>query len=54
MLTDPNGIYVILELSIQDKKILLVSLYGLNDDRPSFYRNLKQHIAGFEIDNVII
>ena len=54
VLTDPNGNYVILELNIQDKKILLVSLYGPNDDRPNFYRNLKQHILGFENDNVII
>ena len=54
VLTDLNGNYVILELKVQDKKILVVSLYGPNDDRPSFYRNLKQHIVGFEIDNVIL
>ena len=54
VLTDLNGNYVSLELKFQDKKILVVSLYGPNDDRPSFYRNLKQHIVGFEIDNVIL
>lgn len=54
VLTDQNGNFIIMELKIQDKKILLVSLYGPNDDKPSFYRNIKQQIAGFEIENTII
>lgn len=49
VLTDPNGNYVILELNVQDKQILLVSLYGPNEDRSSFYRKLKQHITDFHI-----
>ena len=39
---------------MQDKKITLVSLYGPNGDKPSFYRNLKQQVATFESENIII
>ena len=34
---DPNGNFIIIELTILGKKITLVNLYGPNDDKPQFY-----------------
>ena len=42
IITDPDGNFVIMELKILDKKITLASIYGPNEDKPQFYRNLKQ------------
>ena len=51
---DPNGNFLILEMSIQKQKIILVNIYGPNEDKPQFYKNLKQKIHEFECDNVVI
>ena len=40
--TDPNGNYIILNMTIQGKKVTLVNIYGPNEDNPQFYRNLKE------------
>lgn len=53
-LTDPNGNYIITELTVSDKKITLVSLYGPNEDKPQFYKNLRNYILDFNNDNVVI
>ena len=41
-------------MTIKDKEITLVNLYGPNEDRPQFYENLKQKIDEFETEQVII
>ena len=43
-----------MELTILTKKITLVSIYGPNEDKPNFYKNLKQKIQDFGNENVII
>ena len=40
ILTDPEGNFVIMELNRHTKKIILVSIYGSNDDKPNFYENI--------------
>lgn len=54
VLTDPNGNFIIMELNISGKSLTLASIYGPNDDRPQFYKNLRQHIRDFGNDNVVI
>ena len=54
IITDPDGNFVIMELKVLDKKITLASIYGPNEDKPQFYRNLKQKISDFGNDKVII
>lgn len=49
---DKDGRYVILDMSIKDKRFSLVGLYGPNEDNPTFFRNLKDEID--EIGNVSI
>ena len=45
---DPNGNFLILEMYIQKQKIILVNIYGPNEDKPQFYKNLKQKINELE------
>ena len=52
--TDQNGNFIILELNIEGKQITLVNLYGPNDDKPEFYENIKQKVAEFENEEVIM
>ena len=51
MVRDPNGNVLILEISIQKQKIILVNIYGPNEDKPQFYKNRKQKIDN---ENVLI
>ena len=39
---------------MSDKTLTLVSIYGPNDDRPQFYKNLRKNIIDFSNDNVVI
>ena len=54
IVADPNGNFLILEITIKGKKITLVNIYGPNEDRPQFYSNLKQKIEEFGNDRAII
>ena len=38
ILTDPDGNFIIIELTILTKRITLVSIYGPNENKPNFYK----------------
>ena len=42
IVTDPNGIFLVLEITIKGKKITLVNIYGPNEDRPQFYEYIRK------------
>ena len=46
---DKNGNWVVLDISINDVRVSLVSIYGPNEDNPDFYNNIKSEIE--EINN---
>ena len=52
--TDANGNYIILNMTIQGKKVTLVNIYGPNEDNPQFYRNLKEKYSEFDNELLII
>ena len=52
--SDPNGNYIILDINIDGKKYTLVNLYGPNDDKPKFYKELMQGYKSFNNDNIIM
>ena len=52
--TDMNGNYIILNMELQGKKLILVNLYGPNEDNPQFYKNVFKIISEFENENVIM
>ena len=50
---DPNGNFIIIELTSLGKKITLVNLYGPNDDKPQFYNTIQQYISEFGNEHVV-
>lgn len=48
-----NKGYIILELEIGDKSFLLVTLYGPNEDNPSFYENLLRDLDESENKSIL-
>lgn len=53
VIRDQDGNYIIIEITIQGKAIILVNIYGPNEDKPQFYREIKQKVLELENDNVI-
>ena len=49
-----DGNKLLLDITIQDKRLTLVNLYGPNRDKPKFYRDLKEDILFFENETIII
>ena len=54
MKTDKNGNCIIMDITIQGKRITLVNIYGPNQDNPNFYTNVLHKIAEFENDQIIL
>ena len=52
--SDPNGNYLILDLKIDDKNFTLINLYGPNEDKPKFYKEIRQKYKSFDNDNIIM
>ena len=53
-IVDTDGNYIILDLTINDKKITLVNLYGPNNDRPIFFKHISKCIEDIDNDETII
>lgn len=54
VLLDNQGRYVIMDVSIQDKRISLVGLYGPNEDDPNFFNDIKQKLSDDENQSMIL
>ena len=52
--TDPNGNYLILDINIEGKQFTLVNLYGPNEDKPKFYKELRQKYKSSDNEYVIM
>ncbi len=53
-LSDPGGNFLILDISFEEWRVTLISVYGPNKDDPSFYENLKEKIEDFQNISIII
>ena len=53
VIRDQDGNYITIEITIQGKAIILVNIYGPNEDKPQFYREIKQKVLELEDNNVI-
>ena len=51
---DPNGRYIIVDITLYDKRLTLVNVYGPNNDNPDFYIELFNLVEGFPNDHRII
>ena len=53
VIKDQNGNFIVVELTIADKKITLVNLYGPNEDKPQFFTELQQIVSDLGNDNIM-
>ena len=53
-IVDPNGRYVILDITINEKRLTLGNIYGPNEDEPSFFMEIIEHIENIPNDNRIM
>ena len=51
---DPNGNYLLLDITIEGSRCTLVTIYGPNRDEPDFYDNLKKNILKLNDDNPVV
>lgn len=49
-----DGNKLILDITISDKRLTLVNIYGPNKDKPNFYKEVKDSIASLQNETVII
>ena len=50
---DKKGNYIIVSLTINQEKIVLVNVYGPNSDSPNFYKELTQKLQEYENPNIV-
>lgn len=51
VISDQQGRYIILDISIFQQHCTLVTLYGPNTDLPEFLTNLKENLINWELSN---
>lgn len=51
--SDPNGNYIMLDLTIENNRLTLVSIYGPNSDEPVFYENIVNKMEEFGNEHII-
>ena len=51
---DPKGIVFIVDVSTQEQRISLVTLYGPNEDSPNFFQNLKSKLVSPSDTSIMI
>ncbi len=51
---EDSGRFVILDVTIQNKRITLTSIYAPNDDDPAFFQELEEQIEKYENNTIII
>ena len=54
VITDSNGRYILVDLTLADKRVSLGNVYGPNNDCPDIYIELFEHIESFSNDHRII
>ena len=51
---DPNGRFIICDITAEKKCKTIATLYAPNDDDPNFFLNFFDHLNDFQCDEVII
>ena len=51
VISDQQGRYIILDISIFQQRCTLVTLYGPNADSPEFFTNLKENLINWKLSN---
>lgn len=53
-LSDNYGNYLVLDISIEGKRITLLTIYGPNEDCPKFYENISDIISNLSNDVIMV
>ena len=51
VISDQQGRYIVLDISIFQQRCTLVTLYGPNTDSPEFFTNLTENLINWELSN---
>ena len=51
---DPEGRFIICDMTTNGKQLTLVNLYAPNDDDPNFFTSVFENLADFQSDEVVI
>lgn len=51
---DPEGNYIVIDISCFDTRITMASIYGPNKDNPAFYKKLKEIVEEFQNPSIIM
>ena len=52
--TDLQGNYLIIKIKTSQQELILANVYGPNRDTPEFYQNIKDILASYQNQNIII
>ncbi len=53
-ISDKNGRFLILDVTLNDIRYTLVGVYGPNSDSPDFWGNVNEKIEQFDNENIIV
>lgn len=51
---DTNGKFLLLDIKLSDRNIILVALYGPNDDTPVFFNNIRRKLESLDNHSISI
>ena len=54
IITDPEGRFIICDLTVNGKQLTLTNIYAPNNDDSNFFTSVFSHLADFKCDEIII
>ena len=52
--SDQEGRFNIIDMKMDNKILTLVNIYAPNNDNPTFFQNLLDHLLSFECEEIIM
>ena len=53
-IVDSNGNFIVAQILVEKKRILVINIYGPNNDKPEFYTSLFQKFEDFNYEYIIM
>ena len=51
---DPGGRFIVCDMTTNSKQLTLINVYAPNDDNPTFFTSVFEHLDDFKCDEIII
>ena len=52
--SDPDGRFIIIDIETDERKLTLANIYAPNDDNPSYFRKIYDHLLNFNCEEIIM